>query len=201
MHKNHFVLLKKFKNTESAQLCSLEHILSVVTFTWKDPTSPLTRAADLFDPWRKKTWRRQVLFAYTNIVSPDSLPRDFSDRLTERASCTNQDHHETHACYRQINQNHPQSLVHEQHLLHAENMWGPLELRQKVNEFHSFQATHLVEVTWVKNINQAGRWAGPRAGHFRYFGVFSINKWFFYLFNQVNYLFLHRSYFKSPLPV
>ena len=41
-----------------------------------------------------------------------------------------------------------------------------------------------------------------RAGHFRYFWIFSIIKNdFFYIFYQVNNLFLHHSYLKSPLPV
>ena len=42
----------------------------------------------------------------------------------------------------------------------------------------------------------------PRAGHFRYFWLFSIIKNdFFCIFYQANSLFLHQSYLKSPLPV
>ena len=40
-----------------------------------------------------------------------------------------------------------------------------------------------------------------RAGHFRYFVIFSIIKMIFCTFYQVNNLFLHQSYLKSPLPV
>ena len=41
-----------------------------------------------------------------------------------------------------------------------------------------------------------------RAGHFRYFLIFSIIKNdFFCIFYQVNNLFLHQSYLESPLPV
>ena len=39
-----------------------------------------------------------------------------------------------------------------------------------------------------------------RAGHFGIFGIFSIKKNDF-IFYQVNNLFLHQSYLKSPLPV
>ena len=41
-----------------------------------------------------------------------------------------------------------------------------------------------------------------RAGHFRYFLIFSITKNdFFCIFYQAYNLFLHQSYLKSPLPV
>ena len=40
-----------------------------------------------------------------------------------------------------------------------------------------------------------------RAGHFRYVWIFSRIKMIFCIFDQVNNLFLHQSYLKSPLPV
>ena len=40
-----------------------------------------------------------------------------------------------------------------------------------------------------------------KAGHFRYFLIFSIIKMIYLHFYKVNNLFLHQSYLKSPLPV
>lgn len=58
--------------------------------------------------------------------------------------------------HRYINTGRDQSpSVRAQLYLHMENMWSPMEMRQKVNRrFYSDPASYTVQVNWVKNLNQ-----------------------------------------------
>ena len=75
---------------------------------------------------------------------------------------------------------------------------------QALRHIHTYRDSQIFGVKLYTHI-ETGRanntFGIRRAGHFRYFLIFSIIKILFSISYQVNNIFLHQSYLKSPLPV